>query len=347
MMKQWISRNKSLVTTVTSGSLVAVLVATVAITSGGYSAQRMDLTDASVWVANGSESVIGRANTEVLELNTVVSSTGTELDVIQDGANVLLFDRSNNKVDIVDAATSTVVDSAAMPTEAPELHLAGENVVVHSTDTGAVWILPFEQLADFDAAAEPTLSLGSNSVASVSPSGVLFAYSADTEKVYRLNAADSGAVAESEDVGGEMSAGSVLITSVDERWILLDTGADRIYQDGRTIDLGGVIAPTDALALQQPTASGSRVLVASESGLVSVPLDGGAPSSLVSGQSGNPVAPVILAGCTYAAWSGGNVWRQCAGDDAGALTPMEGVSDGSRRLVFATNGGRIVLSDPA
>jgi len=103
--REWLSGHRSLVATATSGSVIAALVATVAIVSTGYSAQRLDLNDGSVWVANGSAQVIGRANTQVLALNTVVASSGADIQTIQRGATVLLFDRTDSKVDIVDPST--------------------------------------------------------------------------------------------------------------------------------------------------------------------------------------------------------------------------------------------------
>ncbi len=73
MLRNWFSAHRSLVATATSGALIAAVVATIAIVSTGYTAQKMELDDASVWVANGSQQVIGRANTEVFELNSVVA----------------------------------------------------------------------------------------------------------------------------------------------------------------------------------------------------------------------------------------------------------------------------------
>lgn len=119
--RQWISGHRSLVATATSGSVIAALVATVAIVSTGYTAQRLDLNDGSVWVANGTSQVIGRANTQVLALNTVVASTGADIQAIQRGATVLLFDRTDSKVDIVDPATSKVLNSVPLPPESPAL----------------------------------------------------------------------------------------------------------------------------------------------------------------------------------------------------------------------------------
>ena len=56
--REWVSAHRSLVATATSGSVIAALVATVAIVSTGYTAQRLDLNDGSVWVANGTSQVI-------------------------------------------------------------------------------------------------------------------------------------------------------------------------------------------------------------------------------------------------------------------------------------------------
>src|SRR5690554_1513149 len=98
MFKRWASHHKSLVTTVSSGIVIASLIATVAVISTGYSSQRMDLDDSSVWVANGTQQFIGRANTAVRELNSVVPAVGTDIQVLQRGADVLVLDRENNTV---------------------------------------------------------------------------------------------------------------------------------------------------------------------------------------------------------------------------------------------------------
>ena len=52
-------------------------------------------------------------------------------------------------------------------------------VVIHAAGTGEVWIVPLGELQDFDASLPPSLSLGLDSVVSVAPDGLLFAYSAE------------------------------------------------------------------------------------------------------------------------------------------------------------------------
>ena len=98
MLRNWLKAHRSLVATVTSLGLVAAVIATVAIVSTGYTAQKMQLDDGSVWVANGSQQAIGRANTEVLELNSVVRGSAAQLETVQDGDTVLLVDHANATV---------------------------------------------------------------------------------------------------------------------------------------------------------------------------------------------------------------------------------------------------------
>ena len=72
-------RRSALATLGAVTALVAV-VAGVAVASGGYSAQRVDLGDAAVWIVNGELQALGRANTAVLELNSVVEAGGPSAD---------------------------------------------------------------------------------------------------------------------------------------------------------------------------------------------------------------------------------------------------------------------------
>src|SRR5699024_8869714 len=114
-----------------SGVGIAAVVAVIALVSAGYTAQRVDVGDGSVWVDNNYRHAIGRANPQILELNSVVETGGTDLDVLQSGGTVLLVDRAENRLDIVDPATSTVSDTVALPPDRPEVLLAGGRVVVH------------------------------------------------------------------------------------------------------------------------------------------------------------------------------------------------------------------------
>jgi hypothetical protein len=342
-MRSWLRKHLSVVVSITSGALVAALVATVAIVSTGYTAQRLDLGDGSVWVANSQQQAIGRANTEVLELNSVVRTTGNDLEVLQSGQTVLLFDRTENALDIVDPATSEVVDSVALPPNRPELLLAGDRLVVHEVGTGEVWIVPVEDLATYDAQSEASLSLGTGAAVSLAPDGLLFALAPATGQVYRVNTAVSDAVESTQSIDVPANA-EVTITSVAGRWAVLDADAQRLWLDGRTVDLSGLLEDAPAPALQRASLEGDRVLIGHGGGLVGVPLSGAAAEPLVAGQSGSPAEPLAFGGCEFAAWTGGQQWRHCDDENQGRTVDLSGLS-GTARLSFLTNGNRVVLND--
>ncbi|MGJ8722475.1 MAG: hypothetical protein ACSHW9_11585, partial [Salinibacterium amurskyense] len=159
MIKRWGQARRSTVIGVVSVSAIVALVATVAIVSTGYTAQRVDLADGAVWVANNQQQAIGRANTEVLEINSVVNAQSADLEVVQHGESVLLFDRSESSIDVVDPALSEIDDSVALPPNQPEVYFAGNNVVVLEHGTGELWIRSYEDFLNFDAESPASLSL--------------------------------------------------------------------------------------------------------------------------------------------------------------------------------------------
>ncbi|MEO6944689.1 MAG: Ig-like domain-containing protein, partial [Lacisediminihabitans sp.] len=346
MFRRWLRTHKSLAVTATSSVLVAALVLTVAILSNGYTAKHLGLNDGSVWVANGGEQVIGRANTQVLELNTVVASTGTELNVIQGGSSVLLVDQSNSKVDMVDPATSKVTDSVPLPSANAELFLAGNDVVVHARATGELWVVPLSALAKFDAESQPTLSLGADSVVSVAPDGVLFAYSRETHQLHSVNVTETDSVDKTTAVDFGNARGDISITSVGDHWALFDSATRTMMLDGHSVSLSKYISNGTTAKLQRPSRVGDAVLIADAHGLVSVPIAGGNPQVLVKGRTGFSAAPAVNDGCAFAAWSDGTLWRRCDGARQAITMSAQNIPADAARLTFVSNGDRLVLNDP-
>src|SRR3712207_3687428 len=305
MIRAWLAAHRSMVATATSGSLVAVLVATVAIVSGGYSAQRMDLDDGAVWVANSAERAIGRANVGVLELNTVVGGDSASLDVVQRADDVLLLDRGNNKVDGVDPATSEVDTSVPLPPSAPEVFLSGSRAVVASTGTGEIWLLSADELAGFDAQSEPTLSFGAGTVTSVDENGVLFAFSPDAGELCRVDIAEGDSVTSVQSLSFDETDAQFQVTSVSGRPAVYDGSTGELAFGGRRIDLSDTVAEPGSAVLQKPSATGAELLVSHTGGMLALPLGGGGPRQLAAVADGVPAAAVRVDGCDYGAWSSG------------------------------------------
>src|SRR5215218_4907927 len=256
---------------VTTGAVVAVVavVAGVAIASGGYASQRVDLGDAAVWVSSDESQAIGRANTAVFELNSVVETGGTGSVIVQNGSTVLVLDPDRASVGLVDATTSTLTETVAVPPDSPTLSLAGERVVVASA--GDVWPTPVEEFADFDSEAEPILTFGAGSVTSVDPAGILFAYTPSTGVVARVDAADSDTVASRWQLEPLPGDPEVQITSVAGHWAVLDVASRTLHLEGRGgVDLSDLLEPGATPMLQAPSLTGEEVAIAHRSGLIAV-----------------------------------------------------------------------------
>jgi hypothetical protein len=336
MIRAWISRHRSALATVTSGTVICALIATAAVISDGYRAQRMDLGDGAVWVVNEARQAIGRANTQVFELNTAVRSTSAQIDVLQSGETVLLVDNARSTLDIVDPSTSTIADSVPLPPGEGTVALGGNRVVVETG--GDIWFIPVADLATFDAESEPDLSLGADAVSSVNTDGDLFVFAPSTSSVYRVPAS-SEAATETTEV--PKPAGGVQLSSVGDDFVLFDEAESSVRFAGRTVQL-----PESATGarLQHASVSGDRALVGVDDGLLTIPRGSPDASVVTDAASGAASAPVSVGDCAYAAWSGGSVLADCDADTV--LSELDGVG-GASDLEFRSNGDHVLLNDAA
>ncbi|MGV8876597.1 MAG: Ig-like domain-containing protein [Rhodoglobus sp.] len=337
------SRRSTLIVAVSSIAIIA-LVSTAAIVSTGYTAQQVQLGDGAVWVSNNQQQAVGRASTEVLELNSVVAAHSGDLAVIQNGKNVLLFDRAESAIDVIDPTISDVAESVALPPNQPEVYFAGGNVVVLEHGTGELWISSYEDFRSFDAESVSSLSLGANAIVSVDNQGSLFAFSPSTGQLLRVNAARSD-VAESTVSLDVAPSADLSITSVAGQWAILDSATQRLYLSGRSVDLGGLIGQGSGTVLQLPSVDGDAVLVAYSNGVLSVPLSGGAVVGLATGQTGRAAAPLRIGECEFAAWTSGENWRRCPSDAGSGVMLQLDQMPRTAQLSYSVNGTRAVLND--
>ncbi|MBX3067753.1 MAG: tandem-95 repeat protein [Cryobacterium sp.] len=342
MFLTWLKSNRSLAATLASIAAIGVAISTAAFLSTGYPAQKLDLNDASVWVSNGDSQLIGRANTQIMELNSVVRGDGNEYKVVQNGATVLRFDMGNGKTDIIDPATSTVLDSVPMPTRNPGLFVAGGNVVVTDGD-GQVWIVPVADFKHFNPESPATFSLGDDSVFAVGPTGQLVAYSQPAGLVYRLDASAVQPQPKTEVLKLGSPLSEFQVTQAGDQWAVLDSTSRTLSLNGKLIDLSGFITGGAAIQLQTPSVADGQVLVSFGGGLLQVTQDG--VTQVENGRSGNPVAPFVTRNCSYAAWSDGTAWRKCSGSVAIEMN-LDQMPLGAARLSFLSNSQQVVLNDP-
>lgn len=337
-----LSRHRSAVVTSAVGAGVVATIVAVAAASGGYSAERVDLGDAAVWVANDDLESIGRANTAVHELNSIVETGGQIAEIAQRGQTVLALDPDRATVAVIDPMTSTVEETVAVPPDS-SVALTTSKVVIAAN--GDVWTMPADQMVDLQVDAEATMVFGPGAVVSVAPDGRLFAYTPATGVVRRVEVEESESVVEqwqgeTADEGAELQ-----ITSVGGRWAVLDERTMRLQLPGRVVELDGVLDAGDDPMLQEPSVDGDVVAIASDEGLLTVRFADAAVREVdVPDASGLPTAPVRHGGCLHAAWANGTAWRSCDGaaEESFQLEMPNGADP-----VFLANGRSLVLNDRA
>lgn len=325
--------------------LVLVFVAAAAF-SQGYPVAQVDSADRGLWVANASRQAIGRVNTAIDRLDTAVPTATGNIELVQAGAEVLLVDRADGTVSVVDPAHADLRSTVDLPTGAPTVLSDGTVIVIHVPTTGATWIEPLRSLEGFDAESEPTLDFGAGSVVSLDPGGRLVAYSPGAERISVLDAHASRPVPSSSAVAVQPDA-AVTVTSVGGTWALLDARERSLRLPDRKVDLARFLAPGSGAQLQSAGADGTSVFIASTGGLIEVPLRSGDPRAVLSlpQPAASTVSPLVTGDCGYAAWSDGTLWRRCLGADA-VTTTLSGLS-GRNGLRLRSDASAVVLNDDA
>ncbi|GAB2477257.1 Ig-like domain-containing protein [Jatrophihabitans fulvus] len=341
--------------------LVAGLLVVLALQSDGYESRHVDLNDGGIWVTSDADGLFGRLNKPAGSLDLALNPPGGaqssyQLDVRQAGAAVAAWDQASGKLLPVNVATGRADDAQAVPVSADEgVALAGGTMAVLDPAVGKVWAKRVDEavglgsLAELDPSAKAAFAFPKRDqqgtrggAVAVGTDGVVYAASSAGDVATSAPTARGFARPDLTRVAGRLE--SVQITVVGDRPVVLDAAKGTVYlPGGRKTAL-----PEDADArLQEPSAGGSDVIVASRTRLYSVPLAGGKPTVLFSGANGRPAAPTWLGDCVHAAWSGepGVYARSCGGAGARRIElPNARVFE---QPVFRVNRNAIVLNDLA
>ncbi|MGD8166840.1 Ig-like domain-containing protein [Herbiconiux sp. P16] len=338
----WIVSHKSLVATLTSGTVVAALVAVAAVASTGYTAQKVDLDDATVWVTSDLHQAVGRANPQVGELNTAIRMESGSLSVSQHGQTVVVSDLGGGEARILDTSGAVVADTVSLPVGDVRIALTASVAVITSRTTGDVWLTTPDSLAAFDPAAPADLTLGAGGDTVVGADGTVFAVSAATGSVFAVDSVAGGGDAPSAPITVDPSD-DLSITAVGDRWVVLDRTAGRLLTASGSFPVE-LPAGADESWLQAASEAAPGVLVATSEALLDFSLADGSVTAVSSGHTGRSAPPVEVDGCWHAGWSDGRSWLRCA--DA---QPKEGTlvgAVGADGLAFRTDGlGGVLLSD--
>jgi hypothetical protein len=318
--------------------LVTVLVAAVVVVtvgSSGYRRADFSLNDAGVWVTSQQLGAVGRVNTEIQLVDSQIAVPSATFDVYQSGSTVLVAEPAAKTLTAVDVRTSTFGQPSVLP--------AGSLVAVGGSTSavvsgGKLWLAEGSQADALNVATSaPVASVAGAVAVAVGVDGVAHVVSSAGLLV---SFAGDGRVRDRWSTGLRGSA--LQVTSVGSTPVVLDPVSDKLsVPDGRVVDLANF---GSGAVLEQAGPSASSVVVATNSSLLRVPLDGAAPVVLWQGARGAAAAPVWLGGCAYGAWQTVPSYAQvCEGAPAqSGPVRLTGAAD---ELRYRVNRGRVVLND--
>jgi len=343
-----------------------------AATATGVPVNHVSANDGGVWLTNdnpgsGFRGTFADYNAPIKQLGYTFGAPGAspqpsyDLDVLQEGTTVLAIDRLQGALYAVNSQSgSTDATGSVRFPIGSQLALGGEVGAILQPATAAtparLWAAPVGSgpvatLAGLNTTtAKPILQVSGGSAVAVDGNGDVFV-TTRTELV-TLAFTGSGFKPAVTTKFAEPLA-SVALTAVGATPAILDASTGTVYfpTTGIATSLPASTRTGRDLRLQQAGPADASVLVATNSGLVSVPVSGHAPSVLATVSSGRPADPVRLDGCAYDAWAGNpaEVAQVC---ESGVrnVGPLPGIADQVAALekpVLRVNHDQIVLNDAA
>ena len=297
----WWTRGRKAVASATALAVAVGVPLSIAVLHKGFPVTDVELTTRDVWVTNGEEVLAGRLNRQIEELSAAVAGATPQLDVVQNGNDVFLFDLDAGSLERVDPAFTRLAERVDLPSSAT-VQLGGKTLAILDNSNGDLWVIDVSIALDYDPVDPPTLELGPDAAVAVSPTGTVFATSPADGTLYTIAGIGSKAAETALDFSPEHQ-----LAAVGETAVILDTDKNEVVRaDGSTVDLGSDIG----LKLQQSGKDNSFAVVATGDALLRVPLGAGSPEvgeadiSRSVTDSDGVSAPVWLDGCAHGAWGG-------------------------------------------
>lgn len=332
----------------TSGAVLgvaALALCTLGFVYQGVPTDNVQLDDGGVWVTRTSDLLVGHLNYPSRQLDGAVRATGAGFDVQQDGNDVLLTDEGAHTIAAVDPAKVVIGGPVTLPSSS-DVALGGTTVAV--VGAGRLFAASFDQLAGqtFDKRSALTDVPGGGAVAASKDGAWVFAVSTTKPSIVSVHIGDGSNAVARTPLQGVADDAHLSIAAVGDAPVVFDSTHGIVYlADGSRHPIPGAASGASAgAALQQSSADGDSAYIATASGLVRQPLDGGQAQRVAKVADGTPSAPVWLNGCAYAVWSGsGALVRECAGGAGGLNTTIASTS--SAKLVLRTNRRVVVVND--
>lgn len=320
------------------GLLTLLVVA--AFAADGFRSAKVDLNEAGVWVTSPTRA--GRLNMQIRQIDATARVGGSS-DVFQDGRSVMLVNPGVS-LRTIDVATGEEMSTVALPPES-NVAMGGGTVALADEGSGRIWVTPFEQVGSIDVEAKGkeagvARKLGAGVRVAVGSDGTVWAADVASGKFVRL-------AGHGDDPGSyrlRVEGPDLDLAVIGRLPVAFSSSSMRMQVGDRSVDLsrfGGTGR------LQAGPVGGDRVVVATDRGVVAVPVDDGKPRQLFRHDAAAPIRPVVVGGCVYSAWAGGGGARPQRVDRCGSRsyrTEIDG--EPGAELEFRVNGPHVALNMP-
>lgn len=314
-----------------------------AVSAQGYVRTKLDLQDQGVWLTRGTERSVGYLSkfSNRLELKFPVPQLGLAT-LSQADASLTLDDPAADRALVVSSRTAKTLVKLENLAKDSQVDHRGDTVSLLDPVKGTVRTaeavdassLAGEGPATFTAAADPRQP----ATQAVGVDGAVHVLSTVDGAVTTLR---SGQAPKPRGKVANVVAGRVQLSAAGSTPVVLDTAKETLSVPGRSpIKLGSHGA---TLVLQQPSDDDEVVLVASETELVAVDLDGGKVKVLATDGTGDPIPPVRYRGNSFAAWQAQRYGFRLDKADKKIVYDRSGVA--SKTLRWQVGRGMVALSD--
>ncbi|MFV0428444.1 MAG: Ig-like domain-containing protein, partial [Arachnia sp.] len=319
---------------------VARTMAWAAVLNPGLVEADVHLNEGTVYVANRNAGLVGTLNEQIPALAGAATAGDAQLSVLQEGQSVAIHGMASSTLVAYEPGPNRLGSPTRLPVNA-EVSMAGGTVVVSNPDSGRVWFGSLDSVLDLDFQRDAAhLDVGERGLATATSGGGVIGLNTATSSLVRPAVEGQSETA----LPFELSGGTVQLSAVGDRAVVLDSQAGLIWVEGmpEAFEVSG--AADAKLTAPAPDALGgqdeARAIYATQAGLIAVTADG--PRSVSGRMDATPVAPVQANDCVYAAF-GDSFVRACR-DAEPAILDIPEVPEGAQ-LQFQVNRSTVVLND--
>ena len=327
--------------------VVSAMLCVLAVVYRGVEVTQVSVDDGGIWVTNQDRKLLGHLNYDSLMLDGTVSVKSASFEIGQAGGDVTLGETVTRTVSPVKPTSFSIGQAVTLPEGATQVQ-GGSVLAVLDPAAGLLWVGNAGEPASISFAAEDAVAKDlSDGVVTVSRTGMVFAYSAGSSSLVTVVKEGQTWRAKTSVIKDFQPSGPLSMTAVGDKPVIYDQSGNTLVLPGGKLRNLAEEHVTGAV-LQDPGDEAASVLLATDSELVAVSLNGKSverqPAS-DAGAKGNPAAPVFHNGCSYGAWAGSGAFvRTCTDKSRNQAQTVPTLAEATS-AVFRTNRTRIVLND--